>query len=121
MIHIITGEYPPMLGGVGDYTALIAGKLAEYQKEVHVWANDCAGPGEKQLGVSVHRAPGRFLPAGLRQLDRELNATPQPRRIIVQWTPHSFGLRSLNPFLPAWLWKRAHVDKDRVEIKVHEQ
>ncbi len=45
--HILTGEYPPEPGGVSDYTALVAGGLAEAGIEVHVWtapANRAADP-----------------------------------------------------------------------------
>jgi hypothetical protein len=35
--HVITPEYPPMLGGVSDYTQSIAKGLAAQGDEVHVW------------------------------------------------------------------------------------
>ena len=41
--HIITCEYPPQIGGVSDYTKLVAEGLAEAGDEVHVW-----GPGEER-------------------------------------------------------------------------
>ncbi len=101
MIHILTGEYPPLPGGVSDYTALIARKLIEQ-------------------GAAVQVSTGSFGLRGLFRLDRDLAHQPKPRRLIVQWTPHSFGLRSLNLLFPLWLWKRAKIDQDRVEVMVHE-
>ena len=84
-----------------------------------------SGPGPPaktttQHGVTVHPIAGRFTPRSLRNLDRKLGALPRPRRILVQWTPHSFAFRSLNPFLPLWLFKRAHLNRDRVEFMIHE-
>ena len=40
--------------------------------------------------------------------------------MIVQWAPHSFGLRSLNLPLALWLWNRARRCNDRIELMVHE-
>ena len=34
--QVITGEYPPQPGGVGDYTAQVAAGLAAAGDEVHV-------------------------------------------------------------------------------------
>ncbi len=119
MIHIFTGEFPPVSGGVSDYTALVARSLAAQGEAVHVWTSGSViTPTEP--GVTVHRTQAEFTPEGLRQFDSELNHYPSPRRILVQWTPHSFGFRSLNPFLPLWLWKRAFFQKDHVEVMAHE-
>ncbi len=35
--HIITGEYPPAIGGVSSYTQLVAEGLAAAGDAVHVW------------------------------------------------------------------------------------
>ena len=52
--HIITGEYPPVLGGVSDYSHLVAEALAGAGDDVHVWC-----PRSPELdarnGVTVHR------------------------------------------------------------------
>ena len=60
--HLLTPEYPPACGGVGDYTALVAAALAEAGDEVHVWYP--APP-----GTAVRNAPRLTvhpLPIGLR-------------------------------------------------------
>ncbi len=119
MIHILTGEYPPVRGGVGDYTALVAAKLTEMGEPAHVWT--AGHPQSGPLDVTtVHRVAGRFGPRGLFRLDRQWNALPPHRRVLVQWTPHSFGFRSLNMFFPLWLLKRALMNRDRIEVMVHE-
>jgi hypothetical protein len=35
--RLVTGEYPPQHGGVGDYSAQLAAGLAREGHEVHVW------------------------------------------------------------------------------------
>lgn len=119
MIHIVTGEYPPTHGGVGDYTAQVARALTAAGEEVHVWC-----PGENttrsESGATIHRVSGTFRPRDLYALDRALNTFPQPRRLLVQWVPHSFGYRSLNALFALWLWKRAKVDGDTLQLMVHE-
>jgi glycosyltransferase involved in cell wall biosynthesis len=113
MIHILTGEYPPDHGGVSDYSALLAAELALRGETVHVWV-PFEGQNISRRGVETHHA------RSLMRLDRELNRIAGPRRLLVQWTPHSFGWRSLNFPFTAWLWKRAHWNHDRVEVMVHE-
>jgi glycosyltransferase involved in cell wall biosynthesis len=121
MIHIITGEYPPIPGGVGGYTHQLAHALVEEGEIVHVWTGGSAAGSDApsdEDGVFVHRTAGRFRPADLRQLQRQMDAIPGPQRVLVQWTPHSYGMRGLNFAFPLWLWMRASTM--RVELMVHE-
>jgi len=63
---MVTGEYPPDLGGVPHYTAAVAGALADTGAEEHVWAaGDELGTVVLPGGVGVHGVVGRFGPAGL--------------------------------------------------------
>ncbi len=56
-IGLITGEYPPMQGGVGDFTRLLAQALAKQSHDVHVVTGTRAGvsDGPDDDGVRVHR------------------------------------------------------------------
>lgn len=142
-IHLLTCEYPPQTGGVGDYTRLLAEGLAAAGEEVHVWApamtagtaaEAAAGDRGAEGGEpraegaggggsghpAVERALGRFGRRDLRRVGRRLDAEPAPRRLIVQWVPHGFGCRGLNLAFCAWTWSRAHRAGDRVELMVHE-
>ncbi|MFL5350710.1 MAG: glycosyltransferase family 4 protein, partial [Hyalangium sp.] len=92
--HLLTGEYPPQPGGVSDYTRLIARELARRGLEVHVWAPGKAGE-TREEGVTVHRAPGLFTPAGLIRLSRGLERCRAPRRLLLQYVPHAFGLKAM--------------------------
>lgn len=99
---IITGEYPPQQGGVGDYTRLLACGLAGAGDEVHVWAPDGPQPAPEDPGVRVHRLPGHFGPRALRRLGGELKEVDGPARILVQYLPHAYGWKAMN--LPFCLW-----------------
>jgi len=63
-IGLATGEYPPMQGGVGDFTAQLGQALAELGHQVHVITGKAQGPNLKSQiskpeapdsGVMVHR------------------------------------------------------------------
>src|SRR6476646_9304789 len=101
--HGLTCEYPPQRGGVSDYTYLVAGGLAAAGDEVHVWCPGATGAAPAQRGVTVHRALGRLGLADLRRTGRALDAFPGPRRILLQWVPHGFGMRAMNVPFCAWL------------------
>ena len=118
--HIFTCEYPPQVGGVSDYTYLLASTLAVTGDHVHVWCPAAACDPPSAPGVVVHRELGRFAPGGLRCVGKKLNEFSAPRRLLVQWVPHGYGYRSMNGYICAWLWKRAAFHRDLVEVMVHE-
>jgi glycosyltransferase involved in cell wall biosynthesis len=103
--HVLTGEYPPQPGGVSDYTRLVARALARAGERVHVWA-----PGAREErteeGVQVHREPGLFTPLGLARLTRALERMPGPRRLLLQYVPHAFGMKAMNVPFCAWFSAR---------------
>ena len=132
-IHLVTPEYPPRAGGVADYTRLVAEGLAAAGEEVHVWCPPSAGvegggageltdaaAGLAARGVKVRRELGDFAPRRLARAGRLLDETPAPRRLLVQYVPHGYGWRSMNVAFCLWLWARAALSGDRVELMVHE-
>ncbi|RKH72906.1 glycosyltransferase [Corallococcus aberystwythensis] len=114
--HLLTGEYPPAPGGVSDHTRSIAHALLKAGETVHVWTPGAEGVTEDQ-GVTVHRWPGLFTPPGLVRLTRELDATPGPRRLLLQYVPHAFGLKAMNVPFCAWFAARR---QDERELFLHE-
>lgn len=118
--HVITSEYPPQTGGVSDYVHLVAAELAAGGDSVHVWCPASAGETPPTPGVIVHRDLGAIGPADLRRVGRMLKGFPSPRRLLVQWVPHGFGYRAMNLPFCLWLWARARVHGDRVDLMVHE-
>ena len=116
--HIITGEYPPAIGGVSDYSQLVAEGLAAAGDEAHVWCPPLPRDAPSNR-VTVHPDLGRLAWRDLRAVDRELDRCAPPRRLLVQWVPQAFGYRSMNVGFCIWLLRRARRG-DRVEIMVHE-
>jgi glycosyltransferase involved in cell wall biosynthesis len=118
VIHLVTPEYPPAIGGVGDYTRQVAQGLANAGDDVHVW---CPGQGdqERAASVTVHRTLGTFAATDLQRADDGLNAFPSPRRILVQWVPHGYSRRAMNVPFCLWLRRRSAAG-DRIELMVHE-
>lgn len=126
--HLITSEYPPQAGGVSDYTQMVAKGLAAAGDEVHVWCppagSVAADAAESETttssGVFVHRELGNFTSADLRRAGRLMDEFSAPRRLLVQWVPHGYGLKSMNLPFCLWLRRRALRRRDTVEVMVHE-
>ncbi|HXU19542.1 MAG TPA: glycosyltransferase family 4 protein [Verrucomicrobiae bacterium] len=118
MWHIVTPEYPPSTGGVGDYTKQIAIGLRDAGDEVHVWCPfwESGDPGHPSW---VHPFAGGMKRRNLRRLNEQLDSFPAPRRLLVQWVPHGYGYRSMNLPFCLWLWKRAR-SGDTVDLMLHE-
>lgn len=70
-IGLIAGEYPPMQGGVGDFTRQIALAFAAAGHAPHVIANSVAGqPAESvEQGVTTHRIIARWGWGTRRRID----------------------------------------------------
>lgn len=117
--HLITPEYPPECGGVGDYTFQLAAKLADSGEPVHVWCpSGNSTPPPALPGVTLHRED--FTVAGLRNIDRAFDQCAAPRNVLIQWVPHGYGYRSLNLPFCNWVWKRAAFAHDSFDLMVHE-
>jgi glycosyltransferase involved in cell wall biosynthesis len=117
--HIVTGEYPPTLGGVSDYTHAVASGLAAAGDEVHVWCPSADPAAADAPGVTVHAIAGEWTRADLRRLGAEMDRYPRPRRLLVQWVPHAFGRRSVNVGFCRWVRRRAGAG-DAVDLMIHE-
>jgi hypothetical protein len=65
----------------------------------------------------VRRLPDTFGRRSRRLLDRCFDALPEPRRLLVQYVPHSFGWKGAN--IPFCLWLRSR-RRDSLWIMVHE-
>src|SRR5258708_5169355 len=100
---ILTGEYPPQLGGVSDYTRLLARGLAHAGDGVCVWAPPTVGPILADAGVEVRRLPDRYGPQALYCLDAALRREPRNFRLLIQYVPHMYGWKAMNVPFCAWL------------------
>lgn len=102
--HILTGEYPPALGGVGDYTAQLAAALTSAGDTVTVWT------------------PGSTLPDPFgRESEAVLDAAIQDRPgiVLLQYVPNALGARGMNLRFCYWLRDRARAGTD-VRVMFHE-
>jgi glycosyltransferase involved in cell wall biosynthesis len=118
--HLLTPEYPPACGGVGDYTALVARGLADAGDRVHVWfpgAHDA--PIEQPAGgpAIVHQLPDRFGRGSRGLLSVALAA--EPGIVLAQYVPGAFGARGLNVPFCRWLARLRRAGLD-VRVMFHE-
>ncbi len=60
------------------------------------------------------------MPRDLARAGKMLDSFPHPRRLLIQWVPHAFGLRSANVPFSLWIWGRALAHRDHVELMIHE-
>ena len=114
--HLVTPEFPPLLGGVSDHSRVLAAAAAGCGRAVHVWTTPGALP---VGGVDLHTTLGAFSPADLSQTDAALDAHAAPRNLLVQWVPHGFGYRGMNVHFARWVAGRA-AKGDRLDVLVHE-
>ena len=114
--HFVSPESPPQVGGVADFTRVMATALAATGRQVHVWSPAPAG---EIAGVRVHALEGGYAAGRLAAIGRRLDACEAPRRLFVQWVPHGFGYKSLNLPFCVWVWRRAR-SGDSVHLMVHE-
>ena len=115
--HVLTGEYPPKPGGVADYTRAVVRALAVAGEDVHVWTPRGAAPPAEDEGVRVHVLERGFTPRGLLELKAGLGRERSPRRLLVQYVPHAFGMKAMNLPFCAWL---AAQQRDASWVMLHE-
>ncbi len=114
--HLLTGEFPPQRGGVGDYSELLARALVTRGCEVHVW---CPSLPESVYsgGLFLHKLPDWFGRAARRTLDAAVDTTPGC--VLLQYVPNALGVRGANLGLCLWLWTLRRRDVD-VRVMFHE-
>jgi glycosyltransferase involved in cell wall biosynthesis len=114
--HLVTGEYPPGCGGVGDYTALLARALGDAGEEVVVWVpGDADEPGNSP--ESVRRLPDRFGSRSREVLARAWQQ--QPGVVLLQYVPNALGVKGANLSFCRWLRGMRQRDID-VRVMFHE-
>ena len=117
--HLVTPEYPPDVGGIAGYAAVVAHALADVGHRVHVSTRGEVGT-HADGPVTVHRAGPSFGRAGLRELTASVARSPRPRRLFVQYAPHGYGFKAMNLPFAAWLRRHAAATGDPVDLLFHE-
>jgi glycosyltransferase involved in cell wall biosynthesis len=102
--HLLSGEFPPDCGGVGDYTADLARALEAAGDRVHIW-------------TPLHTLPDRFGRASRERLADALQETPGI--VLLQYVPNALGARGMNLRFCLWLRTLASKGVD-VRVMFHE-
>jgi glycosyltransferase involved in cell wall biosynthesis len=102
-VVLISGEYPPLKGGVGDYTQMLAVALGKVGLDIHVLTSASAN---YLTGVSdrptVHAAVRDWGWRCLGTIEALLDVI-KPDVVHIQYQTASFGLHPAINCLPAWL------------------
>lgn len=106
-IGLIAGEYPPLQGGLGDYTRQLARALAMLGHEPHVLTRYAKGaPGlETADGVSVHRLVSAWNWETRRRIEG-FNRLFHPEVLNVQYQAAAYQMHPAINLLPGALAKR---------------
>jgi glycosyltransferase involved in cell wall biosynthesis len=113
--HLLTGEYPPETGGVGDYTEVVARGLVERGCTVHVW---CPAAVEASDGtLQIHRLPDVFGAGSRATLDRAFAS--MPGCVVLEYVPNALGARGANLRFCLWLLRMRRRSID-VRVMFHE-
>ena len=114
--HLVTCEFPPLVGGVADHSRVLAARAAALGWRVHVHGPSGVGA---LPGVTVHDSLGAFATPDLARAGRLIEASAAPRRVVVQWVPHGYGRRGMNLAVSRWIDGLARAGSE-VDIIVHE-
>jgi glycosyltransferase involved in cell wall biosynthesis len=117
---ILTGEYPPACGGLGDYTAQLAAALTAAGDRVTVATPGAPSDLRPADGVRLLPLPDHFGPAARVVLDAHVAAMQRPHCMLVQYVPNAFGLKGANVGFCSWLLRRARDHGDDVRVMFHE-
>ncbi len=111
----ITGEFPPMQGGVGDYTRELGLALRDLGCQVHVATSAQAGP---VPGLTVHPLVERWNWGCWRTL-LDLVRREQPDVVHVQYQAAAYGLHPAINFWPHRL-RLLGADRPRTVVTFHD-
>lgn len=115
-ILMITGEYPPDVGGVGDYTRALSRALSERGHNVHVLCAHAVAVQEASEPPVINLGMGW----GWRMLRRIPNIVQATGADIVhiQYQTGAFKMRPAINQLPAWLRRRP--SPPRIVVTAHD-
>ncbi len=115
---ILTCEYPPLCGGVGDYTAQVAAALAAAGDEVTVFTPSRSSAPVSHPGVTVVVLPDTYGAASRRVVDRWLH--DRNTTVLVEYVPTAFGLKGANLPWCRWLRDRSRQPGAVTRVMFHE-
>jgi glycosyltransferase involved in cell wall biosynthesis len=115
---MLTCEYPPACGGVGDYSAQLAAALARAGDEVTVFCPPLAAPPVKQSGVEVVVLEDVYGRSSRQEIDLRLRG--RQSTVLVQYVPTAFGMGGANVPFCRWLLGRSRRYRADVRVMFHE-
>jgi len=104
-VLLITGEYPPMEGGVADFTAILGRTMAQQGAIVHVLTSVRAQQGRDDALLSVYPVMEEWT---FRNLHRQLSALLDQVTVDVvniQYQTAAYGLKPAINFCP-WMFRK---------------
>jgi glycosyltransferase involved in cell wall biosynthesis len=114
-VLLVSGEFPPMQGGVGDYTREIGLALRDLGLQVHVVASVQAGPVK---GLAVHPAVGQWN-WGCWGVLLDLIHRLQPDVVHVQYQAAAYAMHPAINLLP-WRVRRLGAGRPRTVVTFHD-
>ena len=104
-IGIITGEYPPMEGGVGAFTQELSLALHDLGHQIHILTTGTDTAGAEAIGeagLMIHRTVSQWSVSGIRQAyvwvqDLSLDV------VNLQYEPAAYGMKGWITALPRLL------------------
>jgi glycosyltransferase involved in cell wall biosynthesis len=119
-IGLITGEFPPMQGGVGDFTRELARALASLDHAVHVLTSRSEDEGERDDAGEpyvVHRTVPDWGWGCWRAVGRWI-ADHRPDAVNVQYQAAAYAMRPAVHLLP-WRLRRL-ADRPAIVVTCHD-
>ncbi|GIV84911.1 MAG: glycosyl transferase family 1 [Candidatus Roseilinea sp.] len=106
-IGLIAGEYPPLQGGLGDYTRRLALALADLGHDPHVLTRFVAGAPavEREGNITVHRLVGAWNWETRRRIEG-FNRLFHPDVLNLQYQAAAYQMHPAINLLPGALAKR---------------
>jgi len=108
-IGIISGEYPPMEGGVGAFTQELSLALHDLGHQIHILTTGTGAAGGEtvEAGLMVHRTVPQWGLPGIRQAYSRLRALSSDV-VSLQYEPAAYGMNGWITALPRLLQRRRH-------------
>ncbi|NLD43202.1 MAG: glycosyltransferase family 4 protein [Chloroflexi bacterium] len=98
-VLLVTGEYPPMQGGVADYTRILGEEMAAQGAEVHVLTSP-EGRGPAGSPVTVHATMKDWGWRSLRAALKRLRAEVRPDVVNIQYQTAAYAMHPAVNALP---------------------
>ena len=99
-VLMISGEYPPMEGGVAEFTAIVSEKLHARGAQVHVLTSHAAQDAREAESAQVHAVMDDWGFGPLVRKMRELIADVRPDVVNIQYQTAAYGMHPAINLLP---------------------